>query len=196
MIVRSMGGLLLAGALALAAMPARAGEEEVAALLERAGKAVAAGDWREAFAALEPAYLETFARMPLAIRKATFVAEEPASFGSYEPRPDHTFRPGEPLLVYLEPVGYAFRDAGDGTVVYGFAADVAILSADGEVLGGQRDFGRWEFRARTPNTASFVFLRLELEGLPVGDYRLAVRVRDAGSDEADEVLLPFTVAGG
>ncbi len=195
MIVRSVTTLVLAGALATAAVATRAGED-VTALLERARQAIAADDWQAAFAALEPAYLEAFARMPLTIRNATFVTEEPASFGSYEPRPDSVFRPGEPLLVYLEPLGYAFRNADDGTVVYGFAADVAVLSADGQVLGGQRDFGNWEFRARTPNTASFVFLRLELEGLPAGDYQLAVRVRDGGSDEADEVILPFTIAGG
>lgn len=185
---------LLATSLLIGATAARA-QEDIPALLQRAERAAAAEDWTTAFTALEAASLEVFARMPLTVRNVTFVTAEPKGYGAYEPRPDSVFRPGEPLLVYLEPLGYAFERAEDGTLSYGFAADVAILSADGRVLGGQRDFGKWQFRTRSPATASFVSLRLDLEGLPAGDYQLAVRIRDAGSDETAEAMLPFTVRG-
>ncbi len=175
--------------------PVRA-EEDIGTLLERARAAVAAADWGAAFEALEPAYLAVFEKMPLAVRHATFVAAEPESYGSYEPRGSDAFAPGEPLLVYLEPVGYDFRRREDGTFVYGFAADVAILDADGRLLGGQRDFGRWRFHSRRPNAAAFLSLRLEVGGLPEGRYRLAIRVRDGISQDSAEVVLPFEVQAG
>jgi hypothetical protein len=59
------------------------------------------------------AAVEALKGAPLGFRRILFVADTPGGFAIYDPRPDNVFKPGEPLIVYTEPVGIAWQQAGD-----------------------------------------------------------------------------------
>src|SRR4029079_5750889 len=50
---------------------------------------------------------------PLGFRRILFVTEAPGGFAIYDPRPNNVFKPGEPLIVYTEPIGIAWQQNGD-----------------------------------------------------------------------------------
>src|SRR5512133_632874 len=77
---------------------------------------------------------------PLGFRHILFVTEAPGGFAIYDPRPNNVFKPGEPLIVYTEPIGIAWQQNGD-KVSSKLVVDFEVRSPDGQVLGGQKAFG-------------------------------------------------------
>jgi len=52
----------------------------------------------------EEAKLEAmWEKTPLTVHRAVFAKEDPAGFGMYAERDTHVFKPGEPILIYVEP---------------------------------------------------------------------------------------------
>ena len=67
-------------------------------------------------AAIDSARAATIAALkgaPLGFRRVLFVTEAPGGFAIYDPRPNDVFKPGEPLIVYTEPVGITWQQDGD-----------------------------------------------------------------------------------
>src|SRR6185437_4316817 len=63
-------------------------------------------------AAIDNARAATIAALknaPLGFRRILFVTEAPGGFAIYDPRPNNVFKPGEPLIVYTEPIGIAWN---------------------------------------------------------------------------------------
>ena len=69
-----------------------------------------------------------------------FVAGHPDGFGQYVERPNNAFKKGEKLVTYAEPVGYGWKDIGNGLYEFGFKVDFLLKTPDGKVLAGQEDF--------------------------------------------------------
>ncbi len=181
--------LLVAGLLAATSASAA---EDAASLLEEAGRLLRAGEPAAAFETARRATIAISQRMPFTVRRAVLVTRPVEGYGMYEPRKDGRFRSGEPVLVYAEPAGY--RIAGDGPYRWGFAADVAIATPDGEVLAGRSDFGNWVFTSREPNLETYLMLTLEFDGLPAGAYRIVVVLRDRfAEDAATRFTLPIEI---
>src|ERR1700728_1790883 len=78
----------------------------------------------------EAAVVDAWVATPLAVRKALFVAEHPQGFGQYVERPTSVFKPGEKLVAYAEPIGYGWKDIGNGEYQFGFKVDFLIKSPD------------------------------------------------------------------
>lgn len=182
---------LLAAALALAS-PATAGD-----LVDHAGRAeaaLAAGRATEAVAALEAALDAVWKAAPLTFRKVVFVTAPPTGFGAFTPRRDAVFAPGEPLLVYAEPIGFAWKPDGDA---YGcdLVIDVALRDAGGRVIYEKREMGRMALTSHARNHEFMLKLDLKLRGLPAGDFTLLATVHDRVSQKQGTFTLPFTVKG-
>ncbi|MGJ3262437.1 MAG: hypothetical protein ACFE0R_04300 [Salinarimonas sp.] len=165
-----------------------------AALLFLLPAAPAAAATLDDLAKAEAALVAVWQEVPLSFRTTTFVTGSPVGFGVYEARETSVFAPGEPLVVYAEPVGYLWGEAGDGRYTFGFDVDLLIKRPDGSIVGGRESFQRLELTSRARNREFMLTLTLTLDGIAPGDYLLEYRTRDIASDKAGTISLPFTIA--
>jgi hypothetical protein len=187
MIRRTIAALaVLAGCL----VPAFAGE--IVDLAREAETKAKAGDPVAAVELLRRATSVMAAQGPLALRRVQFIAEPPNGFGIYKPRADNVFKPGEPLIIYAEPVGMGWKTA-DGVNHALVAADFEIRTPDGKILGGQKDFGRFEFTSHDQNQEIMTHLTIRLSGAPAGSYVFAATYRDQINGKSANLTLPFEI---
>jgi hypothetical protein len=140
------------------------------------------------------ALIEAWQQTPLTIRRAIFVKGEPRGFGLYEEHPSNEFRPGEKIVVYAEPVGYGWKDLGNGLFQLGFVVDFLIKSKDGEVLAGKDNFMRIATDTHTRNLEFMVVLTLNMSSAPAGDYVIEYKLHDIASDKTTSFQMPFKIA--
>ncbi|WP_082523863.1 tetratricopeptide repeat protein [Methylobacterium sp. Leaf399] len=145
------------------------------------------------FDAQQAATAAIWSRLPFGARRAMFVTRKANSFGDYEARPSSVFAPGEKLLTYLEPIGYAFTPVGADTYRFGVTVDVEIVSASGEILGGQKAILKQDFTSHFKNQEFFLNSTMSLDGAPAGAYVLAYTLREDGGDRTVRVEQPFTI---
>jgi hypothetical protein len=147
-------------------------------------------------AALRKATAEAWRRFPFTAVNIHLVAAQPAGYGRFIPRVDNVFRPGEPLILYLEPVGFKVReDKNTGKYQYRLVADFNMVDAWGRVVSGRRTVGRFEgnttqFPDRYPLTFTY-----SLSGLPPGEYKVETILRDLLGKKSHTVVTPIRVEG-
>lgn len=146
----------------------------------------------EAIDKAEQAVIAAWNATPLAFRKTLFV-DNVQGFGVYQARADAVFKNGDQLIVYAEPVGYAWKDNGDGTYTFGFNVDLLLKTSKGEIVGGQENFQKLELTSRSLNREFILTLTLSIDGAPVGDYVVEYRTRDINGSKSAVISLPFTV---
>jgi hypothetical protein len=172
------------------AMPALAGEVEN--LAREAEAKAKAGDSIAAVEMLRRAVGVLAAQGPLALRRVQFIAEPPKGFGIYKPRANNLFKSGEPLIVYAEPIGMGWKAEGAMNRAL-MAADFEIRTPDGKILGGQKDFGRFEFASHDQNQEIMTHLTIRVSGAPAGKYVFAATYRDQVSGKSANLTLPFEI---
>ena len=100
--------------------------------------------------------------------------------------------------------GPASRDRVRGAVGIGWKAegevnraqmvtDFQIRTADGKILGGQKEFGKFEFNSRERNHEVFTHLTITLTGAPRASYVLAATYRDLINGKSATLELPFEI---
>jgi hypothetical protein len=181
--------------IALALLAGSAGSAfagEIEDLARDAESKARAGRHLEAVETLRRAIGSLTAKGPLTLRRVQFIAEAPKGFGIYQPRANNVFRAGEPLIVYAEPVGMGWRTA-DGVNHAHVAADFEIRTAGGKILGGQKDFGKFEFASRDQNQEIMTHLTIRLSGAPAGRYVFGATYRDQVNGKSISMELPFEI---
>ena len=143
----------------------------------------------------DAAVLDAWNATPLTVRRAIFVDGHPEGFGQYVERANNVFKKGEPLVTYAEPVGYGWKDVGDGVYEFGFKADWQVKSADGKVLGGKEDFADVTKKSRARNREFDVVLSLGLSDITPGDYILEYTLHDIASSKTYTISQSFKVVG-
>ena len=141
----------------------------------------------------EQAVREVWEKTPLTVRRALFVSEEPQGFGLYMPRSSAQFKAGEQMIVYAEPVGYAWKSLGDGQYEFGVRIDLVVKTVAGETVAEKEEFGDLVLKSRAKNLEFLVRLDVSLDGVPPGNYLLDFRLHDAESDKTGMIELPFSL---
>ncbi|MDQ3969420.1 MAG: hypothetical protein M3275_13635 [Thermoproteota archaeon] len=130
-----------------------------------------------------------------------------AGYGVYEER-SNIFAPGETIVLYVEPVGFAHkqvidqeRGSNNNTMLYlmNMTSDYKIAAANGTELELQLIEDKQGLRNITshrPNTEMYLTLTLtpEVQPLPIGSYVITYSVTDEISDESFELEKDITVA--
>ena len=138
---------------------------------------------------------------------STFVESfSAAGYGVYEER-SNIFAPGETIVLYVEPVGFAHkqvideRGSNNNTLLYlmNMTSDYKIAAANGTELELQLIEDEQNLRNITshrPNTEMYLTLTLtpEVQPLPVGSYVITYSVTDEISGESFELEKDITVA--
>ena len=187
----TLAGILCA--VTMLAMPAYAGP-----LAEAAAKAealAATGDAVSAHDIMRSAISDFSEALPLSIGKAVFVTADPKGYGMYSPKEGPSFKPGESLVSYVEPVGLTWKPAPEnGRIQAHFSVDLDILSSTGEVLASQKAFGDFTFNGFFRNQEIYATLTTDVNGAAAGDYVLRFRFNDLNSGESASVDQKFTIA--
>ncbi len=187
-------GVLALAVPALAAAPAVPREFEQA--VEQARRGIKARDPAQTLGSLRQAVAAAWRRLPFTAIEVHLVAAPPTGFGEFIPRVDNVYRPGEPLILYLEPVGFTVRrNREKNTYSYRLSADFNLVDAWGHVVSGRRQFGRFEgesrhFPSRLPLTFTY-----SLSGLPPGEYRLETVLRDMLGKRSHTIITPIRIEG-
>ena len=136
-----------------------------------------------------------------------------AGYGVYEER-SNIFAPGETIVLYVEPVGFAHEriidEKGGGnnnTMLYlmNMTADYEIAAANGTELQLIEDVQVGSITSHRPNTEMFLTLTLtperfgiieafEVQPLPIGSYVITYSVTDEVSGESFQLEKEITVA--
>ena len=125
-----------------------------------------------------------------------------AGYGVYEER-SNVFAPGETIVLYVEPVGFAHRqiidEEGDNNNTLYFmnmTADYEIAAANGTELQLIEDVQVGNITSHRPNTEMFLTLTLaqEVQPLPIGSYVITYSVTDEVSGESFQLEKEITVA--
>ncbi|MEP3045909.1 MAG: hypothetical protein ABJL55_13105 [Roseibium sp.] len=165
-------------------------------LIDRAAsaeQALVAGEASKTVAIMRSALIAAWQAAPISIDKAVFVEAAAAGFGIYNERSGNSFSPDQPLLIYLEPIGFVWAE-NDGIYRSHLIADFELLSPDGKILAGQENFGEFKFASLAHNTEYMVNLTLNISGAPVDQYVLKVTLRDQlNDDQSTSVRLPFEI---
>ena len=140
-------------------------------------------DYFKAHAELHHLMEHFWEKTPLLLRNVRFVKGEDNSYGIYDPKDGNSFAPGEPLYLYLEPIGYAFKKNPKGYHEFGFKADFTLEDDKGNELGGQKDFANLNFSSWNFNTEVSVTFTYTFTGFDKGKYKVITHVRDANSDK-------------
>jgi hypothetical protein len=130
--------------------------------------------------------------MPLTIRRATFVAEEPQGYGVFNPRDSTSFEIGQPLLVYAELAGQGWRRSGD-IFRTDLVLDFELRRADGQSLVAQQAFNTIATASRRRNREFFLYVTYSFSGLEPGDYVVRTTVRDRAGNKQTAFDLTFAV---
>lgn len=125
-------------------------------------------------------------------RRALLVTGEPLSFGVYTPRKDNRYLPGEPVHIYVEPVGHTIREEG-GLYTVSLALDFTLMDESGKLLGGQRNYDRLEMKSRRPVMEFMAFFTYDTEGLAAGRYIFETLLRDSFADRNLKVAIPVVI---
>jgi hypothetical protein len=165
---------------------------EIADLGREAETKANAGQHLEAIETLRRAINAIASKGPLLLRRVQFITEPPKGFGIYNPRPNNVFPSGEPLIVYAEPVGMGWKTEG-GLNKSLIVTDFEVYSADGKLLGGQKEFGKFEFNSRELNQEVHSHLTITLTGAPRGRYKFVATYRDLVGNKSAKLELPFEI---
>lgn len=146
----------------------------------------------EAVTSLRQAITYVWERMPLTVKKTALVSVPAPSYGLFDHRPDNVFKTGDKVLIYAEPVGYRFARAEKG-LQFGIACDLAVISKQGKVLGGQNNFGKWVMNCGEPMFEFFMNLTITLTEFPPGEYNLVLTFRDLVGKGQTSIKQPIVV---
>jgi hypothetical protein len=130
-----------------------------------------------------------------------------AGYGVYEER-SNIFAPGETIVLYVEPVGFAHkqiideeRGSNNSTMLYlmNMTSDYKIAATNGteiEIQLIEDKQGLRNITSHRPNTEMYLTLTLtpEVQPLPIGSYVITYSVTDEISGESFELEKDVTVA--
>jgi hypothetical protein len=144
----------------------------------------------EALDALEQALDAIWTQSPLAFRTVRLVE---AAGPNPVDRANAAFNPGEPLVVYLEPVGYGYRAAGDQNGI-DLGIGLAIENATGQVLSEAPDLFSFTREVAGKRRDLGWTVAFKVPALYPADYKAIFTVRDRNSDKSATFDVPFTIA--
>ena len=150
------------------------------------------GKYQESLVALDAAREVIWQKAPLTFGKTLFVVSDPGGYGVYDLRDNNEFKPGEQLVIYTEPQGYAH--ARDGAIyLLNLKLDFEIRNKAGETLAKQENFSAWTLRSRVANREFMGKVTYNFTGIEPGEYEVITNVRDQNSAKSGSFTMAFKI---
>lgn len=187
--------ILALGVFAGASFGSTAVAENLTGLAKQAQSDAKDGKNLEAYDTMRKAALQVWNDGPLLFRKALFVTKPPTGFGIYNPRPDSVFKPGEKLILYVEPVGFTWKPK-DALNHAALTVDLVLKDEEGTVIGQQDGFATFTFDSHEENLEIMAAVSIDFTEAPAGKYEAELKFADENSDKSATFSLPFEIKAG
>jgi hypothetical protein len=118
-------------------------------------------------------------------------------YGVYLTHPP-IFRPGETMVLYVEPVGYGFKqvvdEQGNTLNQINFTASITIAGSNGTQLASIKDVPIGLIDSHNKNTEMFITLDVSQHTpFPLGDYMITYNIKD-GTGKSFQIVKPVKIA--
>ena len=132
--------------------------------------------------------------LELSFTQALLVEQEATGYGIYNPRKTIIFKPGEPILIYCEPVGFDYGNPGQGLWSVDFFVDLQVLDAGGNQLANLPDVTQYTMVSRHLNREIPANFTYTLGGIKPGRYTLVTTLRDKNSTKLGSFQTAIEIA--
>lgn len=133
-------------------------------------------------------------QVPLTQRATLFLTEPSKGYGLYKERENAVFAQGEPIISYVEPVGYGWAETPEGLFAMAFDVDLKVLLSDGSVVSEKPAFLQYRHEGHDRNLEFSMDLTLTLNGAPAGMYAVEYTVKDLNGGEQSTFRQDFEIA--
>jgi hypothetical protein len=125
-------------------------------------------------------------------------------YGVYEEHKSNVFKPGEPIVLYVEPVGFTHlpingsNGPNNNAKLYLIKMTAAILLSDkqGNILLGKENIPLLNVISHNKNTELFMNLRVtQSSPFPAGEYVITYTVTDVPSGKTFKIVKDIVIAG-
>lgn len=129
----------------------------------------------------------------------TYVNFEPQGYGIYQEKESNVFKPGEKMILYIEPQGYEYGTlidkSGDKLYTMDFAIDFAISDENGNILTSQKGISFGDIVSHHKNKELFVpFTITQSSPFPEGNYIITYVIHDKNSGASFDIVKNITIA--
>lgn len=142
----------------------------------------------------QQATYDAWGNVSLTEQKVLFVSEPSAGYGMYKERENAVFKPGEPLITYVEPIGYGWKELPGDMYEMNFVVDFSLATKDGEVITGQKAFSKSVLQSHVANTEFKLELTLNLNNAPAGNYVVTYTIHDMSENQSSTFDQSFEIA--
>jgi hypothetical protein len=139
---------------------------------------------------------DAWVKVPLTEQKVAFITEPSAGYGMYTERGTNIFKQGEPLITYVEPIGYGWKELPGDMFEINFVADVMLTAENGSVIADEKGFAKVAFQSHNAAMELKLDLTLNPTGLPVGKYKLTYTLHDMSADQVSTFDQPIEIVAG
>lgn len=146
-----------------------------------------------AFDAARTAMLAVWAELPLTVRNVTLTTENATGYGDYTPYEGTSVKIGQTIHVYLEVLGYGWKDNGDGTLSELLDADLNLIDASGATVASQAKFLTADIRSRHQLLETYLTLEATLTDFDPGEYTLRYVLHDVAGGKETSFDVPITL---
>jgi len=140
---------------------------------------------------LDDEIAKVWASSPLAFRHVS-VVNSAAGFGDFERRNSDTFKAGEILMVYVEPVGFTYVLAKERYWL-ALSVDLAIENDAGQIISEGEDLFLIDDSSRIQIREFHMVLSVKIPQIKAGEYKAVYQVRDMNSGKTGSFTVPFTI---
>lgn len=172
---------LLLGVLLLSSINSAGAADESALELQdifnRAHREYSQKQPADSLATLDQAYQLIWTKIPFTVRQVHLLQGPPTQPGQYQPRADDILKPDEPLVIYLEPIGFKVRTF-ENMFSYHLLTDYKLIDAWGRVIHQQKGFSSLEGRQFSFPAHLSMVIGYNFTGLSPGDYQVETTVHD------------------
>jgi hypothetical protein len=148
-----------------------------------------------AYEAARQALLAVWAELPLTVRNIALTTEAARGYGNYTPREGQSYALGEQIHVYVEVLGYGWKDNGDGTKSELLDADLSLVDASGQVVASQAKFLSADISGREKLLETYLTLDATLTSFDPGEYKLRYTLHDLAGGKEATFDVPITLTG-
>jgi hypothetical protein len=125
---------------------------------------------------------------PLGVSRVVFVTRKVEKFGEFQPRANAVFKPGEPIVLYVEPSGFIFPGEKGGARI-DMGINLKVATADGRVLLETPTTNK----QNNPKGIANTFTNFNITLSAAGKYAVSIAMTDNLTGRSLQYTVPLVV---
>jgi hypothetical protein len=144
-------------------------------------------------------YLRSWEQSNFSSEFATFVIPNSVNgYGIYDEHRSNIFKPGEPIVLYVEPIGFTHKKLTDesGNALYNVKLiPSVIISSKIDNKSASIDFPQFAFTSHHKNTeAELTITVTQNTPIPEGEYKILYTIKDAQSNKSFDIIKKVVIS--